>query len=96
MELSTLAEIEATEMFEDESADWRYCVKEATFAHTSPDACEFIFHIGDPLDRRLEAPGDSYADHRVEEMRAFGCSEEFVGAYLEALAEGAVRVLFWA
>lgn len=89
--MSTVAEVEASELFADESVNWRYCMREATFSHRK--ACEFVVHVGDPL----SADGDvAYCDSRVVEMREFGCTEEFVEAYLEAVEEGATRVLFWA
>ncbi len=41
---SVMAEIYAGEFFKDESINWRYCKKHATFKN--PGACEFILHIG--------------------------------------------------
>lgn len=91
IEFEPLASVEASDLFEDESVDWEFCVERATFQHKSPDACEFILHIGqDPAD------DDSYFRAKVEEMREFGCTEEFVAAYTAAKEAGAVRVLFWA
>lgn len=78
-----IADIEATEFFEDESINWRYCMCHATFSHR--EACEFIIHAGDP----------EFVENRVDEMKDFGCTEDFIKAYVGAAAAGAVRVLFW-
>jgi hypothetical protein len=85
------ASIEASELFENDNINWQFCVERATFQHKDDDACEFILHIGqDPLF------GDSYFNLKVAEMREYGCTDEFVAAYIAACDAGAVRVLFWA
>ena len=84
---STMAEIEASEFFtndqQDETPDWHWCNKNATFSHN--DACEFIIHCGDK----------EFAESKAERMLKGGCSKEFVSAYKLAAASGAVRVLFY-
>lgn len=84
MHFTVTAEVDATGMFEDESADWRYCKERATFSHAQ--ACEFILHCGDR----------DYAEGRLTEMKAAGCSNAFIDAYRFAAESGAVRVLFHA
>jgi len=84
MHFTVTAEVDATAMFDDESADWRYCKERATFTHA--DACEFVLHCGD----------DEYVDGRILEMKAAGCSAAFIDAYRLAAERGAVRVIFYA
>ena len=84
MHFTVTAEVDATAMFDDESADWRYCKDQATFAHA--EACEFVIHCGD----------DDYVAGRLQEMTAAGCSADFIAAYRRAAESGAVRVLFYA
>lgn len=84
MELSQIAEIDATDLFEGENINWQYCMQHATFSHK--EACEFIIHIGD----------DEFIANCIQEMQEFGCTEDFIRAYREAKATGAWRVLFWA
>lgn len=86
--MSQLAEIDASNFFEDESINWQWCTQFATFEHR--EACEFVVHIGN-ADDDLD-----YAKHKVEQMREFGCTADFIAAYREAVAGGAVRVLFYA
>lgn len=90
MKFSVCAEIEWP--FEDGDANWRYCVKNAAFAHK--EACEFIVHVGE----RREAAQDElpdFARHCIEDMKKHGCTPEFIAAYEGAARAGAVRVLFW-
>ena len=86
--MSKLAEIDASDFFEDESVNWLWCTKFATFEHR--EACEFVVHIGN-ADDDLD-----YAKSKVEQMRSFGCTADFITAYQEAAAAGAVRVMFYA
>lgn len=79
-----LAEIDATEFFEDESVNWQYCMCHATFSHK--EACEFIIHSGDA----------EFVNHRSEEMKEFGCTKDFIDAYRKAAKQGAIRILFYA
>lgn len=79
-----MAEIDATDLFEDESINWQYCMCHATFAHK--EECEFIIHAGD----------EEFVEYIVKEMEDFGCTKDFITAYKKAAAEGAIRVLFWA
>ena len=80
---TTMAEVNADSYFEDESVNWKYCMCHATFSHK--EACEFIIHSGD----------NDFVEHKVEEMKEFGCTEDFINAYKMAAASGAIRVLFW-
>ena len=80
-ELTTTAEIWWD--FYEEEPNWRWCVAHATFIHR--DACEFVIHIG----------SESYWRQRANEMRAGGCTDGFVAAYLAAKDAGAVRVIFY-
>jgi hypothetical protein len=80
---TTVAEIEASDLFEDESINWKYCRCHATFSHK--EACEFIIHSGDP----------EFVENTVDEMVSFGCTKDFIESYKLAAASGAVRVLFW-
>jgi hypothetical protein len=87
---SVLVEVEASDLFDGENVNWRYCVDHATFVHHDKDACEFILHIGG-------GPGsESYADDIIAEMTAYGCTPAFIDAYTEARDAGALRVLFHA
>lgn len=70
--------------------NWMYCNEHATFSHR--EACEFILHIG--IDPNVEA-GDEHWRHVVDEMKTFGCTQEFIQAYLDAKDAGAMRVMFW-
>ena len=79
-----MAEIEASDFFEDESVNWQYCMCHATFVHK--EACEFIIHSGDY----------EFVTSRCREMKEFGCTEDFIKAYKHAAEQGAIRVLFWA
>jgi hypothetical protein len=92
--VNVTAEVEASDLFEGENVNWRYCLRHATFQHKDETACEFILHIGSDLMWDGDSP--PYWQSTVEEMRQFGCSESFVGAYLAAKEIGAVRVLFYA
>jgi hypothetical protein len=85
LELSRLAEIHARELFGDENVNWAYCKAKGTFHHSDPLACEFILHIGE----------DAEADATMIAMDAFGCTPEFIDAFVMARATGAVRVLFY-
>ena len=85
--MGKLAEIDASGFFENESVNWRRCTRFATFEHR--DACEFVVHIGD-ADDDLD-----YAKSKVEQMRRFGCTANFIAAYQAAAAAGAVRVIFF-
>jgi len=78
------AEVDATEMFGDESVDWQYCMAHATFSHTN--ACEFMFHCAE----------QAYAESKQRDMKAAGCSAEFMAAYREAAESGATWVIFYA
>lgn len=85
---TVMLEVDASEFFEDESIDWQYCVKHATFRHKDDDVCEFVLHIG----------SDENGDHYkivVDQMTEFGCTPGFIEVYKAAAQEGAVRVLFY-
>ena len=77
---SVLAEIEASDFFDDENMNRKYCKEHSVSDGTS----EFILH--------------SYSGimvHVSEEMRAYGCTNSFIEAYLQAAAMGVERVLFY-
>lgn len=69
----------------DDDPDFVYLCTSATFEHR--EACEFILHVGDA--------GDTYAEDRLREMRAAGCSDELLAEYRRARELGCRRVLFW-
>ena len=83
LHFEVMAEVEASEFFEDESVNWRYCKEQAAFSHRH--ACEFILHCGN----------DVFTKRTVEDMKAFGCTTNFIDAYIAAAAAGATRVLFY-
>lgn len=83
------AEIDATELFENENVNWKFCIQEATFSHR--EACEFVLHYGE-----REDDDPPYGERYAERMREAGCTDEFVQAFLDAGRAGAVRVLFYA
>ncbi|OHD23793.1 MAG: hypothetical protein A2Y38_17030 [Spirochaetes bacterium GWB1_59_5] len=92
MEASVMVEIEAGEFFNDEDpaqANWKFCKEHATFSHR--EACEFILHIGP---KHISA-GKPYWESFVEDMREYGCTEDFITAYLLAKDLGAMRVMFY-
>lgn len=84
MVFSVLAEIKWS--FKGEDIDWLYLRAHAAFVHQ--EACEFILHIGSELDK------SDYVEEITFEMKEFGCSSEFIQTYLDAVASGAVRVIF--
>ena len=79
-----MVEVDAAQLFADESKDWEFCKEFATYSHY--EACEFILHIG---------PKD-YSDHRIKEMEEFGCSAGLINAYKAARESWATNVLFYA
>jgi hypothetical protein len=87
---SVLAEVDASSLFAGENINWRYCKDHATFVHRDGDACEFILHIGGG------SGSENYADDIIAEMKDYGCTPPFIGAYTEARDAGALRVLFHA
>ena len=87
--VAILVQIDATDLFENENANWQWCVDNATFAHH--DACEFIVHIGHEPDA-----DDSPFRRTVARMADFGCTDEFLLACREAAGLGASWVLFYA
>jgi len=82
-----MAEIEASEFFQDEGINWEYCKEFAIFSHR--DACEFIFPCSSSVGN------DSIGIARSEKMKAYGCTTPFIDAYLQASAMGANWVLFY-
>lgn len=88
--LSPLAEIYADKLFghSDDHPNFLYCVERASFQHA--EACEYTLHIGDPTEDPPHWEGV------VQEMVAYGCTQDFIDAYLAAKDAGAVRVLFYA
>ena len=88
---SILSEVDATELFEGDNINWKYCVEHATFVHQDDDACEFILHIGGEAESSDDV---SYAETVIAEMKEYGCTPAFIEAYTEARDAGALRVLF--
>jgi hypothetical protein len=80
---SILAEVEWH--FEEGDVNWRYCKAQASLGHRY--ANEFILYIGEAE--------DGFWVRKMDEMRAFGCTEDFIAAYEAARDDGAMRVLFW-
>ncbi len=60
-------------------------MQHAAFSHR--EACEFLVHVGPTEDR--------YWKHVEHEMREYGCTDDFIAAYLSAKDAGAMRVLYW-
>lgn len=91
IEVSPLAEIYADELFghNDDNPNFLYCLEHATYHHT--EACEYILHIG-VLDSTEDPP---YWEGVVQEMVTYGCTQEFIDAYVAAKDARAVRVLFY-
>lgn len=87
-EVSTILEVDATELFEGESVDWLFCVRRATFVHRDADACEFILYIGDPEE-------GAYWEQYLAEMEAFGCTQVFRELYRHAKELGVRRLLLY-
>lgn len=83
VETSQLVEIESSELFGEENVNWRYCLDNAAFSHR--EACEFIVHLGDT----------DFQQMVIDEMTEYGCTADFVQAYKDAAATGALRVLFY-
>lgn len=83
-----LAEIDAGELFEDDtSVDLQFCKKHATFRHK--EACEYILYSG-------SGPGsEDYVAGMVKRMKRFGCTKEFIRLYQTASDAGATHVLFY-
>ena len=79
-----MVEVEASSLFENENVNWRFCKEHATFVHK--DACEFILHIGTDED---------YSDQKIKQMQEYGCTVEFLRCYEDAVAMGAMRILFY-
>jgi hypothetical protein len=92
--ISLLAEVEASDLFADENIYWRFCVEHANFQHRDADACEFILHIGGSCPAGCEESHCHYAATK-RKMFEYGCTQEFIFAYMEAKNLGAARVLFY-
>jgi len=61
-----LLDVDATDLFEDESPDWKYCIEYAAFSHR--EACEFMLYIGDTKN----------AEVLRAHMNTSGCSQDFL------------------
>jgi hypothetical protein len=61
-------DIDASDLFENDSLDWQYCIEHAAFSHR--EACEFLLHV----------PSDEEAlEELLREMIAYDdCSEDLV------------------
>ncbi len=82
-----MLDVDATDLFANESPDWRYCVENASFSHR--EACEFIIHIGMDDDETFE--------ERLREMHAYDeCSEDFLELMRIARQQKAVWLMLHA
>lgn len=66
-------------------ADYRFISSNATFTHTSPDACEYILHVGD----------EDYFHEKMAEMEEFGCTDRLKELYREAYRQSVRLILFY-
>lgn len=88
LQCSVLAEIEWNfGEAGDQDINWKFLNQEATFSHK--EACEFILHIGTGSE-------DQHSGHVIHKMKEFGCTDDFINAYIAAEKAGATRVMFWA
>lgn len=91
MRLKQVVMIDATDLFGGDdygdNINWQYCQARSTFVHRH--CCEFVFYVGSDADE----PG-SYYKTKLAEMKAFGCTPEFISAYRKAKKEGAYYVFF--
>jgi hypothetical protein len=92
MPITNLAEVDASDLFKDEGADWRWCCDNATFTHK--EACEFILHIGNPTD--ILQGDDTIFEETCKSMKDSGCTQDLIDCYVSAKEAGATRVLFYA
>lgn len=71
--------------FEEGDVNWRYCKAQASqgFRYASG----FILYIGEAE--------DAFWAGKMDEMRNFGCTDDFIAAYEAARDAGALRVMFW-
>ena len=64
-----ILDVDATDLFANESPDWNYCVEQAPFSHI--EACEFMLYIGYEDDETFE--------ERLREMHAYdGVSDNLI------------------
>ena len=56
-----MLDVDATDLFANESPDWNYCIEQAPFSHK--EACEFMLYIGYEDDETFE--------DRLHEMREY-------------------------
>lgn len=81
-----MAEVPADKFFEDDdSVDYRYCSKFASFVHK--DACEFMIHLSSNRDERF--------DYELSAMKEFGCTEGFMEALKTARDSGATWAMLY-
>lgn len=64
-------DVDATELFEGESRDWRYCVDHAPWQRPDQAVCEFMIYVG-------WEDGSGYFDDLRRRMREYGCSEDLL------------------
>ena len=76
MKTYKMVEFNAEEIFEDESIDWKYCRDNATYVHSDPGACEFIFYLSK----------DNFEPFRflLKKMKDHDCSQELMKVFKEA------------
>ena len=86
MEILKMAEIDAHELFEDDSFDWKYCMNFATFHHADNDSCEFILYL---------SKDNEIFKETVENMKECGCSEEFMDTCMEVKNKNIEFILFY-
>ena len=93
MKFYITAEYEANELFDspDEinqpNINWLYCKQQASFVHKDKDACEFIL--------TLFLEETEYFSDMINDMRKFGCTEDFIKVVIQARDFGASRLLLY-
>ena len=86
-ELLLVLDVDASDLFEDESPDWHFCMERASFVHN--DACEFMLYIGFEDEETFE--------DRLRDMLVYDeCSEDLLELMRTARVRGATWILLHA
>lgn len=83
--VSIVYEVDGTTMLIGQNANFRYCKEKAAFERN--DAVEFMFFTG--------WRGQHEVSGMLGEMRAFGCTEDFIKSLKMAMDSGARWTLFY-
>jgi hypothetical protein len=89
-----MLEVDASELLVDGSNDVWFCKTESDIKDSDPWAGEFIFEVGN-------SPDEAQLDltpvwiGTLKSMQNFGCSEEFIAAYQQAVDLGVSRILYY-